>query len=256
MIEFKEVRKVFPGGKVAVNDINFAIEEDEFFCLIGTSGCGKTTTLKMINLLEKPSSGEILINGTNITEQDPVMLRRDIGYVIQKVGLFPHFTVQDNIALIPRLKKWSEDKIKNRVVELLEMMDLEPEEYADKYPGQLSGGQQQRVGIARAMAANPEIILMDEPFGALDPITRESLQIDLKKLQKKLEKTIVFVTHDIVEALKMSDRLAIMKDGNIIQLDTPLNIITKPASDFVEQFVGTERFDVEGEAIRMEEVIK
>ncbi|MEC0401461.1 osmoprotectant ABC transporter ATP-binding protein OpuCA, partial [Bacillus subtilis] len=199
MLKLEQVSKVYKGGKKAVNSIDLDIAKGEFICFIGPSGCGKTTTMKMINRLIEPSSGRIFIDGENIMEQDPVELRRKIGYVIQQIGLFPHMTIQQNISLVPKLLKWPEEKRKERARELLKLVDMGPE-YLDRYPYELSGGQQQRIGVLRALAAEPPLILMDEPFGALDPITRDSLQEEFKKLQRTLNKTIVFVTHDMDEA--------------------------------------------------------
>lgn len=241
MITFKNVSKQFPDGTTALKDINLHIEKGELLTLIGPSGCGKTTTMKMINRLIEPSGGQIYIDGTSIAEQDPVELRRSIGYVIQQIGLLPHMTIAENIALIPKLKKWEKDKIDARVDELLNLVGLEPSTFRTRYPLELSGGQQQRVGVIRALAAEPPVILMDEPFSALDPISREQLQDELIKLQKEIQKTIVFVTHDMDEAMKIADRIAIMKDGEILQLDTPDNILRHPKNEFVRDFVGDER---------------
>ncbi|ADP33887.1 betaine/proline/choline family ABC transporter ATP-binding protein [Bacillus atrophaeus] len=240
MLTLENVSKNYKGGKKAVNSINLKIEKGEFICFIGPSGCGKTTTMKMINRLIEPSSGTISIDGENIMEQDPVELRRKIGYVIQQIGLFPHMTIQQNIALVPKLLKWPEEKRKERARELLKLVDMGPE-YLDRYPHELSGGQQQRIGVLRALAAEPPLILMDEPFGALDPITRDSLQEEFKKLQKTLHKTIVFVTHDMDEAIKLADRIVILKAGEIVQVGTPDEILRNPADEFVEEFIGKER---------------
>lgn len=212
----------------------------EFIVFIGPSGCGKTTTMKMINRLIEPTSGSIYINGKNILEKDPVQLRREIGYVIQQIGLFPHMTIQQNISLIPKLLKWPEEKRRDRAKELLKLVNM-TEDYLDRYPHELSGGQQQRIGVLRALAADQPLILMDEPFGALDPITRDSLQDEFKKLQKTLGKTIVFVTHDMDEALKLADRIVIMRDGQLVQIGTPDEILREPADSFVEEFIGKER---------------
>ncbi|HSP47607.1 MAG TPA: ABC transporter ATP-binding protein, partial [Clostridiaceae bacterium] len=209
--------------------------------LIGPSGCGKTTSLKMINKLIKPTSGTIYIDGKDISKEDTIELRRNIGYVIQQTGLFPHMTVGENIAIVPKMKKWEEAKIKERTLELLKMVGMNGEEYLDRYPTELSGGQQQRIGVARAMAVNPDIILMDEPFSALDPITRSQLQDELYGLQQEMKKTIIFVTHDMDEALKLGDRICIMKDGDIVQYDTPENILKNPHQGFVEEFIGKNR---------------
>ncbi|MGD6878163.1 ABC transporter ATP-binding protein [Bacillus infantis] len=243
MITFKHVGKKYPDGFVALKDIDFQIEEGELVALIGPSGCGKTTTMKMINRLIEPSSGQILINGEDISKKDPVKLRRDIGYVIQQIGLLPHMTIEDNITLVPRLKGWEKEKYSDKVDELLELVGLDPKEYRTRFPGELSGGQQQRVGVIRALAAEPPIILMDEPFSALDPISREQLQDELVKLQETIKKTIVFVTHDMDEAIKIADRIAILKDGEIIQFDTPERILRYPKNEFVKGFIGEDRLN-------------
>ncbi|MBL4966466.1 choline ABC transporter ATP-binding protein OpuBA [Bacillus halotolerans] len=240
MLTLKNVSKTYKGGKKAVNSVNLEIEKGEFICFIGPSGCGKTTTMKMINRLIEPSAGQIFIDGENMMEQDPVELRRKIGYVIQQIGLFPHMTIQQNISLVPKLLKWPEQQRKERARELLKLVDMGPE-YLNRYPHELSGGQQQRIGVLRALAAEPPLILMDEPFGALDPITRDSLQEEFKKLQKTLHKTIVFVTHDMDEAIKLADRIVILKGGEIVQIGTPDDILRNPANAFVEEFIGKER---------------
>ncbi|WP_348709440.1 choline ABC transporter ATP-binding protein OpuBA [Bacillus subtilis] len=240
MLTLENVSKTYRGGKKAVNNVNLKIAKGEFICFIGPSGCGKTTTMKMINQLIEPSAGKIFIDGENIMDQDPVELRRKIGYVIQQIGLFPHMTIQQNISLVPKLLKWPEQQRKERARELLKLVDMGPE-YLDRYPHELSGGQQQRIGVLRALAAEPPLILMDEPFGALDPITRDSLQEEFKKLQKTLHKTIVFVTHDMDEAIKLADRIVILKAGEIVQVGTPDDILRNPADEFVEEFIGKER---------------
>lgn len=240
MLKLENVSKTYKGGKKAVKNIDLEIAKGEFICFIGPSGCGKTTTMKMINRLIEPSSGKIFIEGENIMKKDPVQLRREIGYVIQQIGLFPHMTIAQNISLVPKLLKWPEEKRKERARELLKLVDMGPE-YLERYPHELSGGQQQRIGVLRALAAEPPLILMDEPFGALDPITRDSLQEEFKKLQKTLNKTIVFVTHDMDEAIKLADRIVILKDGEIVQVGTPDDILRNPANEFVEEFIGKER---------------
>ncbi len=245
MIEFKEVSKTFPDGFQALKNINLHIHKGELVTLIGPSGCGKTTTMKMINRLLEPSSGDILVDGKDIKNQNPVELRRNIGYVIQQIGLFPHMTIEENVALVPKLKGWSKDKYVRRVDELLELVGLEPDVFKKRYPSELSGGQQQRIGVIRALAAEPPVVLMDEPFSALDPISREQLQDELVALQNSIQKTIVFVTHDMDEALKIADRIAIMHEGQIIQLDTPDQILRHPANQFVEEFIGEERINKE-----------
>ena len=240
MLEFHDVTKRYGYGKPAVNNLNLTIEKGEFVCFIGPSGCGKTTTMKMVNRLIDVTEGAILVDGKNIKEQDPVELRRSIGYVIQQIGLMPHMTIRENIVLVGTLLKWRKEKKDERARELIKLVNL-PEEYLDKYPHELSGGQQQRIGVLRALAANPPLILMDEPFGALDPITRDALQEEFKKLQRELNKTIVFVTHDMDEALKLGDRIVIMKDGEVVQVDTPEEILRNPANEFVEEFLGKDR---------------
>ncbi|MBS4206250.1 betaine/proline/choline family ABC transporter ATP-binding protein [Lederbergia citrea] len=240
MLKFEHVSKVYKGGEKAVNDLSLHFKKGEFICFIGPSGCGKTTTMKMINRLIEPSSGSIYINGENILDKDPVQLRREIGYVIQQIGLFPHMTIQENIGLVLKLLKWPEDKRKARARELISLVGLTPD-YLDRFPHELSGGQQQRIGILRALAADQPLILMDEPFSALDPITRDSLQEEFKKLQQKLGKTIVFVSHDMDEALKLADRIVILRDGELVQCDTPEEILRNPANEFVEEFIGKDR---------------
>ncbi len=242
MIKIEEVTKKYPGMvRPAVDKLSLNIEEGEICVFVGPSGCGKTTTLKMINLIIEPSGGKIFVNGENVLEQNPNELRKKIGYVIQKTGLFPHYSVFDNIAIVPNLLGWEEERVEKRVVELLKMMNLDPDENRDKFPKALSGGQSQRVGVARAMAADPPVMLMDEPFGAVDPITRNQLQNEFLKLQQKVKKTICFVTHDIDEAIKMGDKIAILDQGKLVQFDTPENILFNPANEFVEEFVGSDR---------------
>ncbi|WP_260288033.1 betaine/proline/choline family ABC transporter ATP-binding protein [Peribacillus aracenensis] len=240
MLKIENVSKIYKGGKKAVKNISLDIKKGEFICFIGPSGCGKTTTMKMINRLIEPSEGKILINDENILDKDPVELRRQIGYVIQQIGLFPHMTILENITLVPKLLKWNEQKKKERALELLQLVDMGPE-YLERYPYELSGGQQQRIGVLRALASNPPLILMDEPFGALDPITRDALQEEFKNLQRTLDKTIVFVTHDMDEAIKLADRIVILKAGEIVQVGTPDEILRNPANEFVEEFIGKDR---------------
>lgn len=240
MIEFVEVTKTY-GDIKAVDNLNLTVYEGETCVLIGPSGCGKTTSLRMINRLVEPTSGRILIEGMETGALPPEQLRRQIGYVIQGVGLFDHLTVAQNIGIVPRLLGWPRDRTERRVDELLALVGLEPAANRHKYPRQLSGGEQQRVGVARALAADPPVLLMDEPFGALDPITRERLQDELVEIQRVLKKTIVFVTHDMHEAIKLADRIAIMRGGRLIQYDTPQAILWRPADDFVRDFVGSDR---------------
>ncbi|HCY85184.1 MAG TPA: ABC transporter ATP-binding protein [Desulfobacteraceae bacterium] len=244
MIKLQDLTKVFqtPEGTdiVAADKINMEVETGEICILIGPSGCGKTTTLKMVNRLIQPTSGKIYINGKDVTQIDTIELRRQLGYVIQQIGLFPNLTIKENVGLVPKLLKWDKKRINDRTVELLEMMALDPAVFADRYPRQLSGGQQQRVGVARALAADPEALLMDEPFGAVDPINRAVIQDEFLKMQRKLKKTILFVSHDIDEAVKMGDKIAIFKDGVLEQYDTPARILGNPANDFVDAFVGAD----------------
>jgi osmoprotectant transport system ATP-binding protein len=242
MIRFEQVSKQFPNGTFAVKSIDFEIKKGEFFVLIGPSGSGKTTTLKMINRLIELSKGWVWINGKKISDYDINELRWNIGYVLQQIALFPHMTIAENIAVVPELVNWDKEKIGARVEELLNMVGLDPKEYRNRRPSELSGGQQQRIGVIRALAADPEIILMDEPFSALDPFSREKLQDDMLEIQRKLKKTIVFVTHDMKEALKLGDRICLMKDGEIVQIGTPHEFLTNPANDFVRDFVGMRKF--------------
>lgn len=240
MLSIKNLTKVYEGGKKAVDNMNIDIESGEFVAFIGTSGSGKTTALRMINRMIEATEGEIVIDGKNVRHMNPVELRRSIGYVIQQIGLMPHMTVKENIVLVPKLLKWSQEKKDQKAKELIQLADL-PESYLDQYPSQLSGGQQQRIGVVRALAAEQDIILMDEPFGALDPITRDTLQDLVKKLQKQLGKTFIFVTHDMDEAIKLADKICIMSNGRVIQYDTPDNILRHPANDFVRDFIGQNR---------------
>lgn len=250
MIEFRHVSKDFH-GKVVLSDISMEIPTGELTVLIGPSGCGKTTTLKMINRLLSPSSGEIWIDGKNIETLDKVQLRRRIGYVIQQGGLFPHMTIRENIEIIARLAKGDPQAISRKTDQLMEMVDLDPAEYLDRYPTELSGGQQQRIGVIRALANDPEVVLFDEPFSALDPVTRSILQDELVSMHEKMGKTMVFVTHDMDEAIKIADRICIMRNGHILQFDTPEQILKHPADDFIASFVGTERIWDSPEFIRV-----
>ncbi|WP_297076031.1 betaine/proline/choline family ABC transporter ATP-binding protein [uncultured Enterococcus sp.] len=240
MIEFKHVSKIYKGGKVAVEDVNLSFNKGEFICFIGTSGSGKTTCMRMINRMNEPTTGEILIDGQNIEELNPVDLRRKIGYVIQSIGLMPHMTIRENITLVQKLLKVSQEERDRTAEKMIDLVEL-PREMLDRYPAELSGGQQQRIGVVRALAADQDIILMDEPFGALDPITRDALQDLVKDLQERLGKTIVFVTHDMDEALKLANRIAIMSEGKVVQFDTPEHILQAPANSFVEELIGEDR---------------
>ncbi|MFF4230284.1 betaine/proline/choline family ABC transporter ATP-binding protein [Streptomyces sp. NPDC001820] len=239
-IQLENLTKRYPGSpSPAVDDVSLEIKPGETVILVGPSGCGKSTTLRMINRLIEPTSGRIRIDEEDVTDIDPVGLRRKIGYAIQASGLFPHMTVAENIALVPKMVGWSKSRVKDRVEEMLDLVGLDPREFHGRYPRQLSGGQQQRVGVARALAADPPVLLMDEPFGAVDPITRDHLQDELIRLQRELHKTIVFVTHDFDEAIKLGDRIAVLRErSHIAQFDTPEAILTNPADDFVSGFVG------------------
>jgi osmoprotectant transport system ATP-binding protein len=243
MIEFRHVGKTYPGSdNPVVTDLSFEVPEGEICVLVGPSGCGKTTTMRMVNRLIEITEGEILIDGEPNTAISGTRLRRKIGYAIQQIGLFPHRTIADNIGTVPHLLGWDKGRIRARVDELLELVGLDPGEYRTRYPAELSGGQQQRVGVARALAADPPIMLMDEPFGAVDPITRERLQDEFLRIQEDIKKTIVFVTHDIDEAIKMGDKIAILKQGGVLaQYDAPETILANPNSKFVASFVGTDR---------------
>lgn len=240
LIEFQNVSKIYRGGKIAVEDINLSFEQGEFICFIGTSGSGKTTSMRMINRMTEPSKGKILIDGQDIQKLNAVELRRKIGYVIQSIGLMPHMTIRENITLVQKLLKVDQAKRDQTAEKMIDLVEL-PREMLDRYPSELSGGQQQRIGVVRALAADQDIILMDEPFGALDPITRDSLQDLVKDLQERLGKTIVFVTHDMDEALKLANRIAIMSEGRVVQFDTPENILKNPANSFVEDLLGEDR---------------
>lgn len=243
MITFDNVSKQYDNNQIAVKALNVEIKKGEFFVIIGPSGCGKTTLLKMINRLIPLTTGTIWINDKRISDYNIHELRWSIGYVLQQIALFPHMTIEENIAVVPELKKWSKTKIHQRIDELLALVGLEPAKYRQRKPKELSGGEQQRVGVVRALAADPEIILMDEPFSALDPISRTKLQDDLLEMQRTIQKTIVFVSHDMQEALKLGDRLCIMKDGEIVQIGTPQQLLQNPVNDFVQQFIGGKQTD-------------
>ncbi|HTE62933.1 MAG TPA: ATP-binding cassette domain-containing protein, partial [Solirubrobacteraceae bacterium] len=241
MIHLDRLTKRFPGqDRPAVDELTMDIPEGEIVILVGPSGCGKSTTLRLINRLIEPTSGRILVDGDDVTGANPDALRRRMGYVIQQIGLFPHQTIAANIATVPRMLGWDKRRVAERVDELLETVNMDPAEFRKRYPKELSGGQQQRVGVARAMAADPPILLMDEPFGAIDPITRDRLQNEFLRLQSEIKKTIVFVTHDIDEAIKMGDRIAVLREGSqIAQYDTPERVLTNPADSYVETFIGS-----------------
>ncbi len=244
MIVFDDVSKVFADGAAAVDRLTLEVAEGETLVLLGASGSGKTTTMKMINRLIDPSGGRVLVGGEDVTRTNPVQLRRRIGYAIQHIGLFPHMTVGENIAIVPRLLRWDAQHVRQRIDELLEMVGLAAGEFRGRFPWQLSGGQSQRVGVARALAADPPILLMDEPFGALDPITREQLQNEFVDLESAIRKTVVLVTHDVFEAVRMADRIALLDRGRLIQLAPPAELIENPASEFVEEFLGRQRFQL------------
>jgi osmoprotectant transport system ATP-binding protein len=242
MITLEGVTKSYGSGTLAVGNLSLEIEDGELAALVGPSGCGKTTTLRMINRLIEPTSGRILIDGQDVLSKDPVVMRRGIGYVIQQGGLFPHRRVFDNVAVVPRLLGWESARVNRRVNELLELVGLDPGDYGRRFPHELSGGERQRVGVARALGADPPVLLMDEPFGAVDPVTRQRLQNQFLDLQRELKKSIVFVTHDIEEAAKLSDRIAVLSKGGVLeQYDTPAEILGRPGTPFVADFVGTDR---------------
>ena len=244
MIVFDKVNKIIKKKFHIISDLSFEVEKGKTLVLLGKSGCGKTTTLRMINRLIKPTTGNIYINGEDTRTLDPISLRRNIGYAIQNVGLFNHMNVFENIAIVPKLLKWDSKRIENRVDELLELLGFKSREFKKRYPVQLSGGQKQRIGVARALAADPPIILMDEPFGALDPLTREQVQNEFIELESDIQKTVVFVTHDIFEAVKLGSRIALMDKGQIVQIATPKELIENPKNEFVDQFLGQHRFQL------------
>ncbi|MGK0467716.1 MAG: osmoprotectant transport system ATP-binding protein [Clostridium sp.] len=243
LIQLKKINKIYDDGFQALKDIDLTFEEGKINVLIGPSGCGKTTTMKLLNRLTDFTDGEILIDGKDIKQINPIELRRKMGYVIQNVGLFPHMNIYENVATVPKLLKWDKKRIKQRVDELLNMVNLDPKSFRDRYPSKLSGGQKQRIGVIRALAAEPFTVLMDEPFSALDPITREQLQDELIRLQREINITIIFVTHDMDEAIKIADQIILMKDGHIVQKGSPSEILANPANDFVEEFIGVERLE-------------
>ena len=254
MIEYKSVKKEI-GDKCIIRDLSMTIHDGEFIVMIGPSGCGKTTTVKMINRLLEPTEGEILIDGVNTRDMDLVKLRTSIGYVIQQIGLFPNMTVEENIAVVPNIMKWDKEAIHQRVQELMEMVDMPYEQFGKKYPRQLSGGQQQRIGVLRALAARPPILLMDEPFGALDPITRETLQREIKKIQQKLHITVLFITHDMHEAVKLADRIVFMDQGQILQMGTPKELICHPANEKVAQFISLQNVGLDEQQLTAEDIM-
>lgn len=252
-IRFEVVTKQYPGtARPAVDACSFDVEEGSLVVLLGPSGCGKTTLLKMVNRLVEPTEGTIYLGDRDIRQMDVNTLRRRIGYVIQQTGLFPHMTVAENVSVVPRLLGWEQARARERVDELLSLVDLPPEEYRDRYPAQMSGGQQQRVGVARALAGDPEVVLMDEPFGAIDAITRAGLQNELIALQRQVRKTILFVTHDVEEALYLADKLVVMREGQVVQYDTPFAILTRPADSFVAELVGADDMVRQLSLIRVE----
>jgi osmoprotectant transport system ATP-binding protein len=254
LIRFENIVKKYR-TKTIINNFSLEIDDGQLVVFIGPSGCGKTTLLKMINRLISPTSGKILLNGTDISSINPIELRRNIGYVIQNTGLFPHMTIQENMELISKLKGEDELSINKKTRDLLSLVGLEPEEYLERFPKELSGGQQQRVGVARAFSTDSDIILMDEPFSALDPVTRSALQEELYQMQKEMNKTIIFVTHDMDEAIKIADKICILKDGDILQYDTPENILKNPANDFVENFIGKRRIWNNPEMLKAEDMM-
>lgn len=241
MIKLENVTKIYPDGTEAVKEVSFEIKDGKLCVLLGPSGCGKTTTMKMMNRLIPITEGHIYIDGTDNKEMDENELRRQMGYAIQEIGLFPHMTVAENISTVPKLKNWTSQEQEQRARELLEMMGMDPDEFINKYPTELSGGQRQRVGVARSLGADPPIMLMDEPFGAIDPITRDRLQDEFLRIQDEIQKTIVFVTHDINEAIKMGDKVALLKDGELIQYSPPAELLAAPKNRFVRDFVGSDR---------------
>ena len=255
MIKLQRVTKVYPDGTKAVEDVSLDVNDGELCVLLGPSGCGKTTTMKLINRLIPLTAGKILIDGVDISQLDEDELRTNIGYAIQDIGLFPHMTVGRNIETVPVLKGWDKARRKERVEELLNLVRMSPAEFVEKYPSELSGGQRQRVGVARALGADPPILLMDEPFGAIDPITRVGLQDEFLKIQHEIKKTIIFVTHDIYEAIKMADKIALMSGGHLVQYDSPANLLYRPKNEFVEDFVGADRALKALQLVRVKEVM-
>jgi len=255
MIKLENVTKIYPDGTKAVSEVSFEVQKGELCVLLGPSGCGKTTTMKMVNRLIPATGGEIYIDGVKNTELDEDELRKSIGYAIQDIGLFPHMSVGENIGTVPALKGWPKDKRRKRAKELLELLRMDPDEFIDKYPSELSGGQRQRVGVARSLGADPAILLMDEPFGAIDPITRVELQNEFLKIQQEIQKTIIFVTHDIYEAIKMGDEIALMKGGRLVQYAPPADLLYRPKDEFVAGFLGADRALKGLQLIRTKEIM-
>jgi len=255
MIELLEVSKIYDRAIVAADSISFEVGKGEVFGLVGTSGCGKTTTLKMINRLIEPTSGRIYMDGESVLDHRPEELRRRIGYVIQGVGLFPHYTIEQNVSIVPKLLEWDEKRVEQRSRELLELVGLDVEEFGGRKPEALSGGQQQRVGLARALAGDPEVLLMDEPFGALDPITKEQVRNEFSELLQKIEKTVILVTHDVFEAFELCDRICLMDGGKVQQVGTPQELIAQPANDFVRSFFDSHRFQLEMMSVSIAEIL-
>jgi len=257
MIKLEGLTKVFKGHNIpAVKDLNLEVNEGDVCVLVGPSGCGKTTTMKMINRLYEPTGGKIYIRDEDVLQMDPIKLRLDIGYVIQEIGLFPHMTIYENIATVPNEKQWPKDQVKEKVDNVMSLVGLDPEIFKNRYPSALSGGQRQRVGVARAMVSDPPIMLMDEPFGAVDPITRARLQNEFLRIQERVDKTIVFVTHDIDEAIKMSDTIAVMREGELVQHATPSDLLSAPADEFVSNLVGRNRSIKRLHLIRVSEILE
>lgn len=257
MLKLENVTKIFPGMETpAVNDLNLEVKKGDVCVLVGPSGCGKTTTMKMINRIHEPTSGTIYVDGQDALKMDPIKLRLDIGYVIQEIGLFPHMTIAENVATVPNEKSWPKDKTKEQVNKMLKLVGLDPEEHGSRYPSALSGGQRQRVGVARAMVSDPPMMLMDEPFGAVDPITRARLQNEFLRIQERMEKTIIFVTHDIDEAIKMGDTIAVMREGLLVQHSTPDELLSSPKDEFVANLVGRNRSIKRLHLIRIREILE
>lgn len=255
MIELQNITKIYPGDVRAVDNVSLKVRKGEILGLIGKSGCGKTTTLKIINRLIEPTDGSILVDGENVLDKNPQDLRRSIGYVIQHIGLFPHMTIRENLETVPKLLNWTEDKIQKRCLELMELIGLDPDDFLDKMPDQLSGGQQQRIGLARALASDPPVVLLDEPFGALDPITRENIREEFTRLQARIQKTMVMVTHDIFEAFELCDRICLLDKGKLQQVGKPAELLFHPENEFVKTFFDSNRFLLELSILNLQDVI-